>query len=212
MAHQWTRVVLKGKAQVIPPICPICLGEADQKIRYGYKGLEGWLTRTTYYQTFTYCQACRPQVISATRLRRWGYFGAVVGGIALIPLLLALSSLLKDPATGKASDTAVNVGMAAAGLLSLGVAVLVYWVARTLKRRRHPLRPGQVVWGPGAFYTGSARMGLSSGTSVYKAVRPEWAAALLKANPEQADAATYQALPGAARPTASPDSRPFGPA
>jgi hypothetical protein len=212
MAHQWTRVVLKGRAQVIPSICPICLGAADQKIRYGYKGLEGWLTRTTYYQTFAYCEACHPQVVSATRLRRWGYFGVVVGCLALIPILLTFSSLLKDPATGKTTDAAINVGMAVAGLLSLGIAVLIYWVARTLKRRRHPLRPGQAVWGPGAFYTGSARMGLSSGTAVYRAARPEWAAALLKANPEQVDDATYQALTGAARPTTTPDSRPFGPA
>ncbi len=212
MAQQWTRIVLKGRAQVIPPICPICLGEADQKIRYGYKGLEGWLTRTTYYQTFTYCQTCLPQVTSATKLRRWGYFGAVVGGIALIPLLLSVSGLLRDPATGKVSDTAAKMGMAAAGLLSLGVGVLVYWVARTLKRRRHPLRPGQALWGPAAFYTGSARMGLSSSTSVYKAVRPEWITALLKANPEQVDDATYHSLTGEARPAASLESRPFGPA
>ena len=212
MAHQWTRVVMNGRAQVIPSICPICLADADQKIRYGYKGLEGWLTRTTYYQTFTYCQACHSQVVSATRLRRWGYFGAVVGGIALIPLLLALPALLKDPATGKVTDTAVSVGMTVAGLLSLGVAILVYWVARSLKRRRHPLRPGQTVWGPAAFYTGSARMGLSSTTSVYKALRPEWITALLKANPEQVDDATYQSLTGAARPTSPSDIRPFGPA
>ena len=211
MAHQWTRIVMKGRAQVIPPICPICLGPADQKLRYGYKGLEGWVTRTTYYQTFTYCADCQPQVASATRLRRWGYFGVVVGGIALIPLLLALSSLVKDPATGKVSDLALNVGMAVAGLLSAGMAVLVYWVSRTLKRRSHPLRPGQLVWGPGAFYTGSARMGLSSNTSVYKAVRPEWIAALARANPEQVDDAAYQALTGSARPAVPPDSRPFGP-
>jgi hypothetical protein len=33
MTRQWTRIVLKGKAQVIPVICPNCLGEADQRLR-----------------------------------------------------------------------------------------------------------------------------------------------------------------------------------
>jgi hypothetical protein len=211
MAQQWTRIVMKGRAQVIPEVCPNCLGEANQKLRYGYKGLEGWLTRTTYYQSFSYCQRCHPQVVSATKLRRWGIFGAVLGAIAYIPFTILLLRFLEDPATGKASDAMIKAGMAAACVPGLGVAVLVYWLARTLKRRRHPQRPEQAVWGQAAFYTGSARMGLSSDTSVYKAARPEWIAALLKANPEQVDDATYQGATGTARPVAAPDSRPFGP-
>ena len=132
-------------------------------------------------------------------------YGMPFNILGIVFSLVALAQIRNDP---RSQD---GWGMAVAGLLSAGMAVLVYWVARTLKRRSHPLRPGQLVWGPGAFYTGSARMGLSSNTSVYKAVRPEWIAALARANPEQVDDAAYQALTGSARPAVPPDSRPFGP-
>ena len=64
MTQKWTKVVLKGRSQLIPGLCPNCLAPADQSFRYGYRGIEGWLTRTTYYQTFTYCRACHGQAVS----------------------------------------------------------------------------------------------------------------------------------------------------
>ena len=50
MTPKWTRVALKGKAQIIPPLCPNCLGDGTLKYRYGYKGLQGWLMRGTLQQ------------------------------------------------------------------------------------------------------------------------------------------------------------------
>ncbi len=35
----WTAIKLKGKSQVIPPICPNCMAPATVSFRYGYKGL-----------------------------------------------------------------------------------------------------------------------------------------------------------------------------
>ena len=43
-------------------------------------------------------------------------------------------------------------------------------------------------------------------------MRPEWIVALVKANPDQVDDATYQGLVGAARPVEAGTARPFGPA
>jgi len=88
MAQKWIKVAMKGRSQVIPPICPNCLEPAELKFRYGYRGIEGWLTRTTYYQTFTYCQACHPQAVSAVGLRRWGIFAGVAAFFAWIPLMI----------------------------------------------------------------------------------------------------------------------------
>lgn len=211
MPRNWTRIVMKGKAQVIPAVCPNCLGSADLKIRYGYKGLEGWVTRTTYYQTFAYCGTCHPQAASAATLRRWGYVGVVLGFIATIAASVALSDALRDPVTRVCTSLMANLAIAGGAVVGLGVAVLTYLAARYLKRRRHPLQPSQAVWGQAAFYTGSGRWGLDAGTSVYVAAQPQWIAALARANPEQVDEATYQGVTGTARPSAVPE-RPFGPA
>lgn len=211
MTRSWTRIVMKGAAQVIPEVCPNCLGPAGLKLRYGYKGLEGWVTRTTYYQTFRYCGDCHPQATSAAGLRRWGYLGIAFGLLAAIAASMGLAALLRDPATG--ACTRLGADLAIDGGIAAGVAagVLFYLAARFLKRRRHPLRPAQAVWGRAAYYTGSTRWGLDKGTAVYRAARPEWIAALARANPDQVDPATYQSLTGSAPPAAEP-GRPFGPA
>jgi hypothetical protein len=212
MTRQWTRVVLKGRAQVIPAVCPNCLQAADQKYRYGYKGLQGWLTRTTYYQTFTYCPACHPQAVSHLGLRRWGVFAGVMALLFSIPLLVGIVDFLKPRLTGWSTDFQMFVTFVLAALGGLCIWALIYFTARRIKQGRRPLRPEQAVWGLAAFYTGGTHLGFSSSTSVYKAARPEWIAALVKANPDQVDDATYQCMVGDARPGTTGNERPFGPA
>lgn len=212
MTRKWTRIVLKGKSQVIPGVCPNCLGEADQRLRYGYKGLEGWVTRTTFYQTFAYCPACLPQAVSATRLPHWGWFGVLTGFIGAIAGSVLLADALRDPATGVCTPLQANLAIAGGMAVGVATGLLTYVVARFLKRRRHPQRPGQAVWGRAAFYAGAARWGLDPNTCVYLAARPEWAAALARANPEQLDAQAYHQATGEARPALAPGERPFGPA
>lgn len=211
MTRNWTRIVLNGRAQVIPAVCPNCLGEGDMKLRYGYKGLEGWVTRTTYYQTFAYCRTCHPQAVSATGLRRWGIFAVAVALLVAILAAVVLSDFLRDPVTGVCTPFRANLGVALAAAAGLVAGVLTFLVAKFVKRRRHPLRPEQAVWGRAAFYVGKARWGLDSNTSVYLAARPQWVAALARSNPEQIDDQAYRQATGEGRPILPPE-RPFGPA
>lgn len=211
MPRNWTRLVMKGNAQVIPATCPNCLAPATGlKLRSAYKGLGGWLTRTTYYQTFQYCPACHPQAVSAERLGRWGWLGAFLGFIAFIAAAVAVPSALGDPATHVCTPLMAKVGVALAGVAGLGTAALTYLVARAIKRGRHPLLPAQAVWGRAAFYTGKDRFGTMAGTAVYLAARPEWLAALARANPDQVDGAVYQGLTGEGQPSPDAKARPFG--
>jgi hypothetical protein len=212
MTRNWTRVAMKGKAQVIPATCPNCLGAAERKYRYGYKGIEGWLTRTTYYQTFSYCERCHPQAISAAGLRRWGIFAGIFAFFAWIPLLIALTDAARDPVTGLATGLRGDLAIAASVALALCAGGVIYGAARGLKHRRYPKRPEQAIWGLAVFYTGGMHLGFNTSYAVYKAVRPEWIVQLLKANPEQVEEAVYQNLVGEARPSLVPAARPFGPA
>jgi hypothetical protein len=211
MTQKWTRVAMKGKSQAIPPVCPNCLGPGSLKFRYGYKGIEGWLMRTTYYQTFTYCADCQPQAVSAVGLRRWGMFGGIMTFIAWIVLFVMLIDAVRSPETGRPTSLNTALVLAVTTASALGLGGLIYLAARALKRRRHPRRPGQAVWGLAAFYTGGTHFGFNTSNAVYKAVRPEWIAALVKANPEQVDEAVYQSHLGAARPSLVQAGRPFGP-
>ena len=203
---QWSLVKLNGKSQVIPKVCPNCLQPSAQEFRYGYKGLKGWLTRTTYYQSFNYCEPCLKQARSAMGLGTWAFFLVMLGLVSAIISSIALDEAFRDP--GAAQSTA-------GGLVLLGpvgsaaIFVGLYFLVRKVKRGRYPLRPEQALWGPAVFYVGSGFMDLQN-RSAYKAVRREWIAALIQANPEQADEGTYQAFVGMPKPPAAPVNRPFG--
>jgi len=168
--------------------------------------------RTTYYQTFTYCADCHPQAASALGLRRWGVFAAVEAIFAWILLFVAFVDLVRDPATGTAAGLRGAVAIAAATAMAIAQGAAIYLAARAIKRRRHPPRPGQAAWGLAAFYTGGTAFGFNNAFAVYKAARPEWIAALVRANPDQVDDAVYRSHVGTARPSIVPAGRPFGPA
>ncbi|WP_243382264.1 hypothetical protein [Geothrix alkalitolerans] len=212
MPKDWTRIVMKGEAQVIPPVCPNCLAEGREHLRYGYKGLEGWLTRTTFYQSFHYCPSCLPQARSADGLRRWGWSSLLVAFLGAVAGVIALGEVLKDPVTGVCTPLQADFVVAGGAALGILAGILFYLAARFVKRRRHPRRPDQAVWGMAAYYAGKSRWGLDAHTAVYLAARPEWIAALAKANPDQVDEASCQGITGGTRPEASKSGRPFGPA
>jgi hypothetical protein len=88
--------------------------------------------------------------------------------------------------------------------------VLAWLMIRAWKKAitsKHPLQEGQLVLGPAAYYTGQAFGGFGS-RSVYRALRPEWLAALVRANPGSVDAGTYARVTGEAAP-AKDERKPF---
>jgi hypothetical protein len=207
----WPSVKLKGKSQVIPRICPNCKAPAAVSHRYGYKGLKGWLTRTTYYQTFNYCGPCGKQADSALGLQGWAFGLAILGFFACIGFLaLSVESTaqFRDPVTHEASSLVAALSIIAAILAAAVISGGLWWLVRTIKRKRHPMRPEQAVWGPAAYFTGSGVLDVQSHSS-YKAARREWLAELIKENPAQVDDDTYVSYVGAARPEAV-NARPFG--
>jgi len=191
----WPSQKLKGESQVLPRVCPNCLREANVELRYGYKGLKGWLTNTTYYQSFLYCEPCADQVMAQRKLglfRFWfcvlGFFGGLI-------------------AFAFAADTKEHsVLPLLAPIAVIAVLVAGYRLIRSIKRKKSPKRDDQAVWGIAAVYYGS---GLDMSSSIFRAARPEWLAALVAANPDKVDDDTFQKVVGRAKPTADPNG-PFG--
>lgn len=208
---QWQTVQLKGQQQVMPRVCPNCLAPSTHSLRYGYKGWKGWLTRTTYYQTFYYCEPCCDQADSALGLSTWGFWMGFLGVIGGFVGLAVFADAFRDPVTHRVPEDKMVLAMALAVAASALLFGGVYALVRTLKRRRFPPREGQILWGPAAYYTGGGFMDLTGKYAVYRVARSEWARELVRDNPEQVDDATYQALVGAARPSApAVEERPFG--
>lgn len=206
----WTTVKLKGNQQVIPRTCPNCLGPTSHSLRYGYKGWKGWLTRTTYFQTFYYCEPCCDQAQSAGGLSTLAFWMGLLGMISSFILMAVFAEPFRDPATHRLPDDKMMLG-AALGILVAGLVFGgIYAIVRAVKRRRYPPKDSQVVWGPAVYYTGGAFLDVLGKHAVYRAARREWAVALVRENPDQADEATYQELVGAPRPVQAPDQRPFG--
>lgn len=205
----WHQVRLKGKEQVIPELCPNCLGPSTHRFRYGYKGWKGMLTRTTYYQSFYYCEPCMNQADSALGLNNWSIFGFILGLIAFVSVLIATSEAWRDPQTRKVPDHLMTLGLilgaSAAALALFGIRGL----AKLIKQKKYPKTEAQAVWGAAAFFVGSGFMDMQN-LAVYRAVRREWMAELVRLNPQQVDDATYQSWVGQARPAAAPEGRPFG--
>jgi len=211
---QWPKVALKGESQTIPRLCPNCLKEAEVELRYCY--IRPWdvLRPTRYFQSFRYCAGCGAAAAAHLRhLGRTGWLlkapgailalvGSCAGAAALTEAVLPGS---RDPAVrGPVAAAGFAAGLAAVGLL----AGLFAWWSKKAALRRSPPREGQAVWGVAAYYTGSTLLDLLGGSKVYRAARPEWLAALVRANPDQVDDATYRQLVGAEKPARQPQ-RPF---
>jgi len=201
MSQTWTSVTLKGKSQVIPRVCPATLRPGTHALRYGYSGLLYFINRTTYYQTFNYAEDAARGVQNCLKHRNrrfWIWLLGIILGIPgayialyVIPFLHPILPVMN---------------------YLLGPLILILLVALTLRSRRAAWAKGPKpedaqVWGPSAYYTGSG-LNILGTTAVFKAHRPEWIRALVEANPDQVDDATYARITGSARPI--PDGRkPF---
>ncbi len=206
---EWHQLRLKGKEQVMPELCPNCLGPSTHRFRYGYKGWKGALTNTTYYQSFYYCEPCMNQADSALGLNGWTILGAVIGFIAFLIVAIASADAWRDPATKRVPEYLVTISMILGALVAAGCIYGVRALAKLIKQKKYPKTEAQIVWGPAAFYVGSGFMDLQD-QAVYKAARKEWIAELVRLNPQQVDDAMYQSWVGQPKPAAPAQARPFG--
>ncbi len=210
----WPKVAVKGSSQVVPRTCPNCLGAADVSLRYCY--IRPWdvLRPTRYFQSFRYCAACAPAAEAHLRhrgrtgwlLRFPGLFLVMLAGMAagMLGLQHLLPGATDAPGGQVLRGVACGGGIAAALLL----AGLLIWWSRRAAERGCPRREGQATWGLAAFYTGSPVLNLLGDRKIYRAARPEWLAALVRANPDQVDDATYRQVVGTDRPPRE-SNRPF---
>lgn len=198
----WPSVTLKGNTQIIPTVCPLCLGPGDVKMRYYYQG--GWLSwssDTKYYQSFFYCPTCADgvQEYLNRRARKSDWWGLIIFFLLLAGLVALTIGMIQ---TNYPGDYWLNIGFSAFFLLGT-----LFFLTRLLRSPRTGVQRQE----PGAYYTGGGWLDLSD-RAVYRARRPEWIRALVQANPEQVDDATYIRIVGAPRPEpppAAPEGRPF---
>ncbi|MDE3033862.1 MAG: hypothetical protein KGI56_09375, partial [Acidobacteriota bacterium] len=158
------------------------------------------------YQSFHYCEPCWKQAKSALGLGTWTFVLVLFGAFSTLILAAAIAGTSRNP-ENQGSGPGVLLLLAPAALLAAFAGLFL--LIRGVKHRRYPLRESQVAWGPAAFYVGSGFLDVQ-GHSTYKALRREWVALLVKANPEQVDDETYQAFANAPKPSVSPGTRPFG--
>ena len=205
----WNRLRLKGKEQVIPNLCPNCLGPSSHRFRYGYKGWKGMLTNTTYYQSFYYCEPCMKQADSAMGMFGWTFLGVLMGFAAFLTTLITTADAWRDPVTQVTPGSMVTLGMTLSVLAGAGVLFGFRFLVKWIKQKRHPKTEAQAVWGPAAYYAGSGFMDMQN-QCVYLVARREWVAELVRLNPEQVDPATYQSWVGQPPPARAAEDRPFG--
>ncbi len=202
MSTKWTSVSLNGRIQVLPRICPATLRPAQEELRYGYRGPFYFLMRTTYYQSFYYAGDAAQAVKAWLKHRSRRILIWVLVVLILMPAALFGTAMLTDPHPSLRFLTWV------APVLGLVVGWLLVTWSRRSTLARHPVPADAICRGPAAYYTGSG-WNLTGRRAVYKARRPEWIRALVEANPDQVDDATYAQITGNARPQPE-NAKPFG--
>lgn len=195
---KWPSVAMTGSAQTIPVICPNCLAPADVTYRYAYRSPFYLFSRTAYYQTFSYCRRCEPAMDAYFNWQGKGcliyilYVATFAGGIA------AAAALFNPKGPLAAGGPPAGIGLVVLAVVGL------WWVLRSMRAKamaKHPLGEGQLAQRPVAYYTGPTLGGLGS-KHVYRALRHEWLAALVQANPASVDEATYRSIVGEKPPSA----------
>ena len=203
---RWTKVSLHGIPHFIPAVCPNCLQPADVSLRCSHGPFIDNMFNPLLAnsQTFEYCSTCVDAARAALvcqRVRR-GVFWIM----SLIPLSLVFVGFM-HLVLGEHSPLRPYWMrfVKASGVWSILVfpigGMLVAWLIVRLTRwrmmRRYPLNEQQAVWGLAAYYKGSGK---------YSAARPEWLVALVEANPEGVDDATYREVTGCDRPDVETDT------
>ncbi len=201
MSKRWTSVGLKGDSLRMPRLCPSTLRPADTELRYSYISWSPLTLWDRCDQTFYYAADAAEATLANIRYRSrcvWLWLAVVI----LVPVTFGLT-------LGYASPHPALVFTVWAA--PLACVVLGVWLTLRMRRhalRRHPVPKDAVSWRPAAYYVGPG-LNILAQRAVFKARRPEWIRALVEANPETVDNATYARITGSARP--QPDNRkPFG--
>ena len=191
---KWPSVKLSSGSVIMPRTCPNCLAPSTWNWRYGYRSALWILSRTTYYQTFYYCEDCAKQL---KRYFRWrsvtGFFGFFMYIAAVVGTLIFADNL-KLPTKGLGLALGIGLTVAAVALVWAGLRGV-----RTAILSRQKLNDKQAGYGPAAYYTGPS-LGVLGGGEIYKSLRPEWLRALIEANPALVDDETYRREVGREKP------------
>jgi hypothetical protein len=185
---QWPMIEVKGGAVVVPQVCPNCMGDGTWRWRHGHKY---FLSNTTYYQTFYYCDACSDILSNERRIGRLQW----LIGIPLFLCLVGLEILVAWTWPQAGSD---GIWLAA-GTLPLLVPIIVGYLIGYRMRAAKPLPAHALGRTPAAYYTGKTFAGLG-GRDVYRARRQEWLDLLVRANPDQVRGEEYAQRTGEAKP------------
>ncbi len=167
-----------------PPICPNCGDPATVSLRYGYMGpisrtLGRFFGGASYAATFGYCKACADQAQAAMAISnsfRWFTLLGLFLGACIFVGLQRLTTSEAAPAVGFGIGAVIGAS--------------AWWAYRSKKKRNHPRRETQGVWGPAAFYAGTKFLG----------VREDWVRNLVKLNPELFDDAVREKWAGGSNP------------
>lgn len=179
----WSSASLYGRIHSIPRLCPNCLAEGTEELRYRY---ENWLH--TFFvpcsgaiQSFFYCPACAPQARAAVfndRVRRgmcWMLSLLVISLLSsfLLAPFIGPWGLFREPWMKLMEETKGMIGLIVWAVWTLIVVCGILLALRIWARRRHPQTGAQAVWGLAAYYVGHGD---------YYAVRKEWLQELVALN------------------------------
>ena len=214
--RQWSKVALGGERHLIPKVCPNCLAPSEVERRVC---LQGPVVAMDHRQC-----AVHPDVLLLPGLR-WRRRGRIPGITSGSLACGSLSPCCRWPPWLPWGNCwgGCRAGCPTTALCRRGArrpcsppCSVVWWgLCRWLKRRAlvsAPILEKQAVWGPAVYYTGDRGFGLldlfaGASRSVYRAARPEWIRALVEANPEKVDDATYRDAVGAEKPVFAVDRR-----
>lgn len=187
----WHTITLKGRSQVIPPVCPNCLAPASVEVETEHRFLNN-----THTQTFLYCEPCGKQASAFPSIWFSGMLGLIVGLVPALTFVFAIFPKLPEGLKKSDISGALPLIMLAACVVGLPL------MRRRAFKKAHPHREGQAVQGPAVYYVGPGDLLGLGNSACYKAARPEWVREFVRRNPDQVDAAAYAQWTGEAPPHA----------
>lgn len=187
MVLRWPKVELDNTGSaIVPKVCPNCMAEATREWRTEYS-LPILVSRSRFYQTFYYCDACSNLIrySERTRMIQW------LVGIALFCGCFYL--VLQGPKELLSGRLGLS--------LTIVIPIVVALLIGLARRRAKLLPPEALVVGYAAYYTGFDGF---NNAHIYRARRQEWLDLLVTANPDQVSDELYFERTAKAKPEEKP--------